>query len=306
MVQNHVVTLDGTDNQPPLIRTADIATPLSDMIKSTIEFSYEHRTRFGDAPSKGSPAFNDWSSVTKGASSQRRNDIEEAHETAAGIYILSTAYFLMALARLLCAEMQLFAYQVVARSIVECAAKAWWLNDSEVGIDVRLSRFYADKLNNVEEMVKAERLPRSELVRRREELIQRAGRSGIEPKYSSRNRLEGFGEVGRMLSTTLAGRFLNALGYEDGELWYRRFSAVVHATPYGLLDFYKMTDIPGSEFKELHPSLSIDDVRQAAILATQAYLGAIECDCYYMGWDSERIAQYRHQLLIQMTALTFE
>lgn len=295
-----------TNNHAPLARTADIATPLSGMITSTIEFAYEHRTRFGDAPVEGSPVFSDWPIRGEEPSSQRCTDIEEAHETAAGIYILSAAYFLVALSKLLCSEMQLFAYQVVSRSIVECAAKAWWLSDSEASADVRLARLYADKLNNVEEMVKAERLPRSDFDKRREELIQRASRSGIEPKYSTRNRLDGFGEVGRIRSTTLAGRFLGALGYEEGELWYRRFSAIAHATPYGLLDYYRMTDIPGSEFKELHPSLSIDDVRQAAILATQAYLGAIECDCYYMGWDSRRIREYRQQLLIQMTALSFE
>ena len=106
-------------------------------------------------------------------------------------------------------------------------------------------------------------------------------------------------------STALAGQCRDARGFEDGELWYRRVSAVVHATPYGLLDYFKMTDIPESELKELHPSLSIDEVRRAAILATQAYLGAIEFNCRYMGWDHESVAQYRQRLILEMTSLAF-
>jgi hypothetical protein len=238
--------------------------------------------------------------------SHRQLDTEAAHETAAGIYILSAAYFLVALARLLSSEMELFAYQVVARSVVECAAKAWWLSDSEATADERLGRFYLDRLNNIEEMVRAERLPKTDLDLRRKLLVERARRSGIEPKLSKKNELIGFGTVARIGSTALAGQCLSAAGYEDGELWYRRVSAVVHATPYGLLDYFHMTDIPESELKELHPSLSIDEVRRAAIVSTQAYLRAIESDCRYMGWEGDRIAEYRQRLVEEMTSLNFE
>ena len=294
------------DEQAQLIRTADIATPLSVMVRSSIAFAYEHRSQFSDAPAEGSLAQEEWAKDASGASSHRQLDIEAAHETAAGIYILSAAYFLTALARLLSADMELFAYQVVARSVVECSAKAWWLSEQDATADERLGRFYVDRLNNIEEMVRAERLPKPNADLLRKQLIVRARGSGLEVRLSKKNDLIGFGDVLRIGSTTLAGLSLNAFGYEDGELWYRRVSAVVHATPYGLLDYYKMTDIPGSEFKELHPSLSIDEVRRAAVVATQAYLGAIECDCRYMGWESDRITRFRQQLLGQMTSLSFE
>lgn len=182
------MTGDGADDQPPLIRTANIATPLSGLIRSSIEFVYEHRGRFGDTPTTGSLAHKEWAKDTRGLSSHRQLDIEAAHETAAGIYILSAAYFLTALARLLSADMELFAYQVVARSVVECAAKAWWLNDSDATADERLGRFYEDRLNNIEEMVRAERLPKSDLTLRRKQLVARARRSGLEQKLSKKGR----------------------------------------------------------------------------------------------------------------------
>ena len=297
---------DESENLKALIRTADIATPLSQMIRESIEFAYEHRSRFSDDPAEGSRAQTEFSKDTGSPLSHRRRDIEAAHESAAGIYILSAAYFLTALARLLAADMELFAYLSVARSTVECAAKAWWLDDADATADERLARFYADNLDNIDEMAKAKRLAEPELSRRRKQLIQRAARSGIEPKLSKKNELIGFGGAGKIVSTTLAGRFFSVLGFEDGDLWYRQTSAVVHATTYGLLDFFQLTDIPGSEFKELHPSLSIEDVRRTAIVSTQAYLGAIEVDCRYFGWESERVAEYRQQLLEQMTSLTFQ
>jgi hypothetical protein len=294
------------DAPKPIIRTADIATPLSGMITSAIQFSYEHRTRFGDDPAADSRAHLEFTTDTGSFSAHRRRDIEAAHESAAGIYILSAAYLLTGLARLLYSEMQLFAYQVVARSVVECAAKAWWLDDAEASMDERLARFYIDRLHNIEEMAGAERLPKAELATKREELVKRAARSGIDPKFDKNNKLIGFGGTVKIGSTRLAGRFFTALGYEDGDLWYRRFSAVVHATPYGLLDYYQMTDVPGSELKELRPSLSIEEVRLAAIVSTQAYLGAVEFDSRHFGWESERVVEYRQQLLEQMVSLTFE
>jgi hypothetical protein len=177
---------DGPEAPKPLTRTADIATPLSRMIRESIEFAYEHRSKFRDDPAEGSRAPSEFAKDTGSPSKHRRRDIEAAHESAAGIYILSTAYFLTALARLLGAEMELFASQAVARSAVECAAKAWWLDDVEASADERLARFYADNLENIDEMAKAKRLTEPELSRKRKELVQRAARSGIEPKLSKK------------------------------------------------------------------------------------------------------------------------
>jgi hypothetical protein len=156
------------------------------MIRESIEFAYEHRSKFRDDPAEGSRAPSEFAKDTGSPSKHRRRDIEAAHESAAGIYILSTAYFLTALARLLGAEMELFASQAVARSAVECAAKAWWLDDVEASADERLARFYADNLENIDEMAKAKRLTEPELSRKRKELVQRAARSGIEPKLSKK------------------------------------------------------------------------------------------------------------------------
>jgi hypothetical protein len=79
---------------------------------------------------------------------QRLLDIDETHQNAAGICIRAAGYLLVSLAQFYRADMALFGFQVVARAIVENAAKARWLVDPTASIDTRLARLYSDKLDN--------------------------------------------------------------------------------------------------------------------------------------------------------------
>lgn len=54
-----------------------------------------------------------------------------------------------------------------------------------------------------------------------------------------------------------------------------------------------MLDVPGSELKNLAPSLLLDEVLHVALLSTQSYLGTIEFDSRHMGWDHEDVAKHR-------------
>lgn len=235
-----------------------------------------------------------------------RLDVEWTHDSAGAIYIPSAGQLLSAPTRLLSSEVELFAYQVVARSVVEYAAKAWWLVDDDASADQRLARFYIDNLINLVEMAKADRLPDAELSKERDDLIKRADGSGLKAVLTKKGELNGFGEVTKIGSTTLVGRFFRALGYDDGALWYRRFSAVIHGTPYGLLDFYEMRNATGSDYGNFEPTLPIEAIRGAAIISTQAYLGAIEYDCRHNGWDFEHVGEYRQELFHRMSSLMLD
>ncbi|HUX03376.1 MAG TPA: hypothetical protein VMV53_00500 [Acidimicrobiales bacterium] len=134
LAQRTLKTVARDPQQPsaaePLVRIGDIATPLSQMIKSAMVFVAEHKRRFGDGPSTGSRAQLEFA-ANKKSSTDRRLDVEWTHGSAGAIYIPSAAYLLSALAKLLSSEVELFAYQVVGRSVVEYAAKAWWLIDAD-------------------------------------------------------------------------------------------------------------------------------------------------------------------------------
>src|ERR1019366_665665 len=125
-----------------------------------------------------------------------------------------------------------------------------------------------DNLVNLVEMARAERLPEEELTKERDVLVKRASRSGLKALLTKRGNVNGFGEVTKIASTTLVGQFFQALGYEVGALWYRRFSAVIHGTPYGLLDFYVMRSATGTDLGNFEPTLPIDAIREAALIST--------------------------------------
>ena len=100
-------------------------------------------------------------------------------------FIPSAGQLLSAPTRLLSSEVELFAYQVVARSVVEYSAKAWWLVDAGASTDQRLAHFYLDNLANLVEMATADRLPEAELAKGIDDLVKRAGKSGLNANSES-------------------------------------------------------------------------------------------------------------------------
>lgn len=287
-------------------RNFDVATPLAAILKEVIDYTGQHRQRFGDEPTTGSPANLEMSNSNGMVSAQRLSDIEATHEKAAGICILSAGYLFASFAQLFRSDMALFGFHVVARAIVETSMKAWWLVDPAISIDTRLARLYVDNLTNINEMTKVGRLGAADariVQKRRRALVERAHEAGIAPKYSKEKKLIGFGNVAAPNSTVMAGKFFAALGYEHGEFWYRSLSAICHGTAYGLLDYFKMVDVPDSALKALEPHLSVGEVADVAVLSMQSYLGAIEFDSRFMGWDADDVARKRAAFQNQMIAV---
>lgn len=284
-------------------REFDIASPLSEFLREVIEYTGRHRNRFGDDPVEGSVAKKELNAASK--SKQRLFDIEATHQKAAGICILSAGYLFSSLTQLYRPDMSLFGFQVVARAIVENSMKAWWLVDPAAATNTRLARMYADNLENINQMTRAERLGQADASateKRRKELVKRAVAIGIAPLHNRKNQLIGFGDEPTPGATAMAGRFFEALGYKDGEAWYRRLSAICHGTAYGLLDHYTMVDVPDSELKALVPRLPLEEVLHIAILSMQAYLGAVEFDSRLMGWDADDVARQRTAFFQAMIA----
>ena len=138
----------------------------------------------------------------------------------------------------------------------------------------------------------------------RAKILERALRCGIEPVLDRNDReIIGFGDAREVNSTTLVSSFLAAIGNTQGELFYRTFSAIVHGTSYGLLDFFQLEDIPESELQVLVPHLPVETVAQAAVLVTQSYLGVVHVDTQHIGGDYVSVADARRDVFNQMTAL---
>lgn len=299
-------TTSGDNGDVLETRNFDVASPLSAILTEVIEYTGKHRNRFGDEPSERSPADLETRNANGAMSERKLFDIESAHQKAAGICILSAGHLFASLAQLFRPDMALFGFQVVARAIVETSTKAWWLVDPAASTNTRLARLYADNLENINQITRAERLIQVDTKRtdnRRNDLVKRAESIGIAPLYNRKQQLIGFGEKETPGPTAMVGDFFKALGYKDGEFWYRSLSAICHGTAYGLLNYYTMVDVPDSELKALVPNLSVDEVVHIAILSMHAYLGAIEFDSRLMGWDAHDVARKRHEFVDRMVAV---
>jgi hypothetical protein len=298
---SHFTDIQPGDDGP--VAVVDVATSIAAILLSVLEYVREHRRRFPNGPEPGSQAFRELNDATVSLSENQRRDIRSTHEVGASICIESTGYLVIALSNLYQPQVALFGLHAVARAAVETSMKAWWLIDPAVSPETRIARLYVDNMVNLEEMFKVGRLGvegRKELDRRRKELIARAKQSGLEAHFAEDRRkkrgprrLDGFGEMRRPSSTFVSGQFFKALGYDGGEYWYRSLSAIVHATAYGLLDYYKAVPVTGTDMATMEPQLPICAVGHVAILSIQSYLGAVELHAQSCGWDSEDVARHR-------------
>ena len=293
---------------PDLIPTfMDIATPLADLTRGVFDFAHRHFAMTDGEPVSGSRAMIEADGTSSQFSEARRNGLERARQTAISIYLRSAEYLVSAFARLLVPDMEIFGFQIIGRSVVELSAKAWWLIDMQASIETRLGRLFLDELNSLSERAKVGRLLQGspEVVdQERAKIIDRAAMCGIAPLMDKNNReIIAFGDAREVSSTTMVGSFLTAIGNTQGELFYRTFSAIVHGTSYGLLDFFQLEDIPNSEFKVLVPFLPVETIVQAAILVSQSYLGVVQADTQYIGGDYVSVANARRDVFRQMTAL---
>lgn len=299
---------EGAEQLPPNVHQfMDIATPLAELTRGVFDFAHRHVATTGGEPLPGSRALAEADDASSQFPKGCRNELLRARQTAVGIYLCSVEYLVSAFARLLVPDMEIFGFQIVARSVVELSAKAWWLIDGLAQPQMRLGRLFLDEFNNLSERAKVGRLLEGDqevIAQERAKIIERAAECDMAPVLDRNNReVIGFGAARQVNSTTLVGSFLAAIGNSQGELLYRTFSAIVHGTSYGLLDFFQLGDIPGSDFKYLTPYLPVESVVQASVLVTQSYLGVVQVDTQHVGGDFVSVADARRDVFTHMTAL---
>src|ERR1035437_8063197 len=95
------------DDEFPEIRTFDIASELSPILRSVLDYSGAHGKRFGEGPAEGSQADLELKNTDGTMTEQRRFDIGATHENATAISIQSAGYLLNALTQLYRPDMSL-------------------------------------------------------------------------------------------------------------------------------------------------------------------------------------------------------
>lgn len=214
----------------------------------------------------------------------------EAAYSVGATTILAASYNLASLSQLLSPnhELSLFGFQVVTRSIVEASARAWWLLDPKLSARQRVARSLTERLHSVRQSELAERAARRDIPAavsvsednvsaQLVELCAEAARLGLREDRNDHDKLLGFEDARRTNATTLVRRFLDDIGFHSGEVVYRFYSAIVHATSYAILQYFAAVDTnTQGQLRSVQPRLEFAAVGNAAVLGLSSYLAVLE------------------------------
>ena len=135
----------------------------------------------------------------------------------------------------------IYGHTVLARAVVESCSRAAWLAQLGIGARLRVARSMSERLYSIDQAGKLPGAPSDHGLDRRQEILDEADRQGFKKKSGRRQSVVSLDEW-RPTNTEAIRRLFDS-DLEFGPLLYGYYSAVTHATLYGLtkpLD----TDVP--------------------------------------------------------------
>jgi hypothetical protein len=185
-----------------------------------------------------------------------------------------------------------FAFEIIARSVLEASARAWWIYDPAVDMRSRVARAKTVELYSVDEGAKAERHALGKLDHfgpERERIIREAENLGLGFDYSRSNKPIGFEGQRRPDATSIIEELLTALGLRNaGKLTYQLYSAVGHATIYATIRSI-LTIATSKTTATVSPTVTNEQVANASYLAISAHLGVLARRAHLYGFDHSKI-----------------
>ncbi len=208
--------------------------------------------------------------------------------------VVASTNQLLALSRVLAPPVMLFAPAVLTRAAIEAAAKASWLLDLGIDARERYSRWANVRVEELRRGIQdAEDDPdqRKRLETRREQLWVEAGEQGYEIKLDRNDKRIGVvrdaPKITELVDLVLApfADSLGPLADRLGVVYYRRLSAVAHATFSGQIRSYEARRdprLPGFQILFPDPLANVD---LWAIAALESWLVAYDRLVQAAGWD---------------------
>jgi hypothetical protein len=271
----------------PTRPTPTFASRISPILSDVLQFSGNFGAAASHGPEKGSQADQEWyhNTETGPGGAWGRKPVEFAYAVAGTAMIPAAGQYLAALSQLLNDEMALFGFQAVVRSLVESAARSWWILDPNIGVRERVERAYEERWYSLQELRKANNSVKPQPLKSHESLMLKisadaaqlglAERTSNEQELVNVKKIVGYGKR-RPDSTDLIPEFLEPLGLPNGELWYRSVSGITHSVLYATMNFWEPGIVESSGMLKLEPQLPLITVANAAVLGVVAYLGSIE------------------------------
>jgi len=236
-----------------------------------------------------------------------RAPVEHAYTTASLLYGAAGQY-LRSLRQLLNDDIALFGFQVIARALLEAAARSWWILDPTCSVRERVERAYDEQYYSFNELRKLADVMGGEFanqvrsdVRLRVDVAE-LGLDERTEKNASFGRPIGVGSP-RLKATEVVAALTSHLEIADGERWYRIFSGIAHSALYAQIGYWEPVGGPGVAPEHLEPALPTTAIAYAAVLSIAAYLGAIERHALLYGRDWKQLEGIRESATTRVTAL---
>lgn len=177
----------------------------------------------------------------------------------------------------------LFAHAVLARSVLENAASAYWLLEPGIGVEERIRRVLNERMYSERQKLESGMLSDDEVDRAKatmESILGEAQSRGWATSGRDRNRY--LGSAGRPGFRTLVKNVFHSV--ELGAAFYSYYSAITHGTQYGLVQSFARDAM--DPVRMIVP-LKVEpmDVIQAVGACILAMSNSLEAERALKGWE---------------------
>jgi hypothetical protein len=214
-----------------------------------------------------------------------------------GVLLANSFDHLLGLEDLLAADRTVYAPRSVTRSVVDAAARAWWLLDPSIDERVRVARLLTEQLASDREYQKvataAGRLTEATAAKADMQAVVELAEEHDFTELRDRSKEDE--EMGapravdaeRLSSTDLIKRVFATAGTAGlGELGWRFFSTAVHGTLWGLAQAQTVEAHPTwQDVLVVSAHATRNDVRDMVMVAAAAFVLAFNSQINLYGWD---------------------
>lgn len=209
------------------------------------------------------------------------------------LYVFAMAQHLDALALLFETDRPPpYSISVLARAVIELAARVWWVTDPDVDMRVRVARGFTEKLVSADDW--APRKQRSS--GRRSTPASVKGDTPADEQDALRTEMHslGIGEEKRPSATKLVGEFLEHETPAMARHLYRILSANTHGTLWALTMHFSPGDASAGQSKAATYEVDQGSLDGPANVAILAFCWSVERIAHLLGWPIRLV----HQLLV--------
>jgi hypothetical protein len=259
------------------------------------EFAAGCSVEIGPEPRPESVAYKEIhsSSIAGSNGNWKGETVLSAYSIANAIFISAAGEYLLTLGTLLKAEsVSSFGFQVVTRSLVECAARAWWILDPHIGPRERVIRCRSERFDSIIEHDKLTSAGNSRETSVSDTQIRfraETAKLGIEEVKNGKGRFKNFENVLRPTNTEAVSAFLRSRGEIGAETWYRFYSGIAHSAIYATISSFDRNLDEATGYFKFEPRVTVAEVFDAGRTGADSFLAVFARYAFLFGYDQAPI-----------------